>query len=545
MANHMKENVTKKAAIYARVSSQRQKDGDTIESQIEALKTFALQEGYTVPEKWLFIDNGVSGEMLDRPALDELRDVIRTEHMTAVLAYAPDRLSRKYSHQLILFEEFKKHGVKVRCVKEGPTADTPEAAMLSHFQGIFAEYERALILDRSRRGRIHKAKQGDPCILPSVPFGYKKTKKGSHTIIELVESQANIVKEMFRWFVYDKLTLAAIARKLAEIGVKTKKGGLKWAPSTVRDLIGNPAYTGTSYYGKTEGGEGDQSTIRHYRSGRFLKPKKSKKPVPEELWHPISVPQLISENDFEAAQKQLRINKATSSRNTKQPGLLQGLVVCGECGHRFYKRSRKYKGTIKSYYYCQSYQQYNLNKCANGWARQEELDAIVYGEVIKLLQNPAIIREELSRRTQEISNREETVAKEVHLKKEAQQISKERDKLLDAYQAGILDLRDLQERNERLSSRRNTLEKEIRALEALKVEKEEGTDIERIFRDLLERMQKNAGELSFEERRKLIRLLVQEVIVGPKDVKIIHCVSLNAMARTAQENCQLKPDCRC
>src|ERR1700722_2319185 len=139
----------KKAAIYARVSSQKQKEGDTIDSQVDALLLYAKQEGFVVPKHWMFLDDGVSGKSLHRPALDELRDMIRTEPLEALFIYAPDRLSRSYPHQLILLEEFRKGGLKVRFLKGAPEGNTPEAIMFNHFQGIFAEYERGLILDRA------------------------------------------------------------------------------------------------------------------------------------------------------------------------------------------------------------------------------------------------------------------------------------------------------------------------------------------------------------------------------------------------------------
>lgn len=161
--------ILKKAAIYARVSSQRQKDEETIDSQLDSLKLYAKENNYSIGENYIFLDDGVSGTILQRPALDDLRDMIRYDNIDAVLIYSPDRLSRNYTHQLILLEEFRKHAVSVSFLKDPPNSNTPEEQMFRHFQGIFAEYERALILDRSRRGRIYKAKQGDPCIIPSLP----------------------------------------------------------------------------------------------------------------------------------------------------------------------------------------------------------------------------------------------------------------------------------------------------------------------------------------------------------------------------------------
>jgi site-specific DNA recombinase len=200
-----------KAAIYARVSSQKQKEGETIESQISALRVLALKEGYDVSDTFLFLDNGISGAVMHRPALDELRDMIKTEPLDIIFIYSPDRLSRNYTHQLILLEEFRRQGVRVHFLKSPPETDTPEAKMLSHFQGIFSEYERALILDRSRRGRIYKAKKNDPSILPSMPYGYKRIKTDRAATVYIVEEEAPIVKEIFRLYVYEGLTLKAVA----------------------------------------------------------------------------------------------------------------------------------------------------------------------------------------------------------------------------------------------------------------------------------------------------------------------------------------------
>lgn len=529
--NEQTECKEKRAAIYARVSSQKQKQGDTIDSQVEALHAYAKREGYTIPNQWVFLDNGVSGGMLQRPALDELRDVALAEPLHAVLIYAPDRLSRKYSHQLILLEEFRRNGVKICFLKEAPVSNTPEAIMFNHFQGIFAEYERALIIDRSRRGRIHKAKQGDPGILPKVPYGYRKIKSGHQWSVEVIETHAKIVKEIFRLFVYDKKPQSQISKILSQDGVKSPKGLPTWDPSTIRDILNNPAYTGTAYFGKTEKGEGVPDIIRHYGSGKFIKPKWPKKKLPPESWLPISVPQIISESDFELAQEQLNKNKQLASRNTKYPALLQGLVVCGVCGNRFYKRSRKYKETTKGYYYCESNSHRHLQKCSNGWARQIELDDLVYKEVIKLVQDPSILRDELSRRSKESLGQGDAEMRLTVLKKDLVKVSKERDKLLDAFQEGVINLADLKQRNEGLDKRLAVLEKEIKAIEASRIKREQGYDIEQIFECILERLKTSADSLSLQEKQKLVRLLVEEVVVGPGNVKIVHCVSPRAISR--------------
>ncbi len=142
----------KAAAIYARVSSDRQKEAHTIASQTAALIQFAETEGFGVPKEWVFQDEGYSGSSLLRPGLEAIRDLAAEGHIEAVLIHSPDRLSRKYAYQVLLAEEFSKHGVAVRFVKS-PSVTTPEDQLLVQFQGMIAEYERAQILERSRRGK--------------------------------------------------------------------------------------------------------------------------------------------------------------------------------------------------------------------------------------------------------------------------------------------------------------------------------------------------------------------------------------------------------
>ena len=160
------------AAIYARVSSARQKEQQTIRSQTAALRAHAEQLGLDVPEQWVFEDDGQSGASLVRPALERLRDLVCQVPVDVLLVYSPDRLARKDAHQALLIEEFAKAGTTVMFVN-GPRSDSPEEALLVQFQGMIAEYERAQILERTRRGKAHRAKSGTINVLSGAPFGYR------------------------------------------------------------------------------------------------------------------------------------------------------------------------------------------------------------------------------------------------------------------------------------------------------------------------------------------------------------------------------------
>src|SRR5450631_3875997 len=154
----------KMAAIYARVSTDQQKQEHTIDSQTQALIAYAQGAGYSVPAEWVFEDVGYSGATLVRPGLEQVRDLAAEGQIQPVLALSPDRLSRKYAYQVLLTEEFARHGVDMVFIK-APRSDIPEDQLLLQFQGMIAEYERVQILEHSRRGKRHRAKQGEVSVL--------------------------------------------------------------------------------------------------------------------------------------------------------------------------------------------------------------------------------------------------------------------------------------------------------------------------------------------------------------------------------------------
>jgi site-specific DNA recombinase len=159
-------------AMYARVSSERQKKDETIGSQTAALRAHAQALGLEVVEEWVFQDEGHSGATLIRPALERLRDLVAGVGVDVVLCYSPDRLARKFAYQALLIEEFARAGTRVQFVN-GPRGDSPEDQLLVQFQGMFAEYEKAQIIERYRRGKAHRARTGSVNVLSGAPFGYR------------------------------------------------------------------------------------------------------------------------------------------------------------------------------------------------------------------------------------------------------------------------------------------------------------------------------------------------------------------------------------
>ena len=201
------------AGIYARVSSERQREEHTIESQVEALIEYTQSEGYIVPSDWIFKDEGYSGSTLVRPGLERLRDLACEGQIDTLLIYSPDRLSRKYAYQVLLTEEFSRNGVDVVFIKS-PKATTPEEELLLQFQGMIAEYERAQIIERSRRGKRHRAKTGSVSVLSGAPYGYQYVKKTEDipAYYKVIEKEAEVVRQVYKLYVEDTFNIAGVVR---------------------------------------------------------------------------------------------------------------------------------------------------------------------------------------------------------------------------------------------------------------------------------------------------------------------------------------------
>src|ERR1035438_3073244 len=230
--------MTQAAAICARVYSDRQKEEHTIASQTAALLEYAQKHSYVVPPEWVFQDEGYSGATLIRPGLEALRDLAAQGQMVAVLVYSPDRLSRKYAYQVLLAEEFSRCGVKLVFL-QAPAGTTAEDQLVVQFQGMIAEYERAQIAERSRRGKRHKAQQGVVNVLSGAPYGYHYVKKSeaSAGYYQVVEAEAQVVRWVFEMYTQQQLSLNAMARQLNQRQILTRSGKVGWRRQTIWHML--------------------------------------------------------------------------------------------------------------------------------------------------------------------------------------------------------------------------------------------------------------------------------------------------------------------
>jgi site-specific DNA recombinase len=331
------------AAIYARVSSTRQTKEHTIQSQTAALLVHAAKQGLEVPPEWVFEDEGYSGATLVRPALERLRDLVCQVPVEVVLCHAPDRLARRHAYQALLIEELHRAGTEV-CFLNGPVGDRPEDQLLVQFQGMIAEYEKAQIIERTRRGKAHRARAGSVNVLSGAPYGYRYLPKSDHTEAryEVCEPEASVVRELFGRYVQEHASIADLARWLTEQQIPTRTGKARWDRSTVWGMLRNPAYAGRAAFAKTMPTEQRARPTRPARlAGRSSSPNPVTCDRPPEDWVQIAVPQIVSEETFQLAARRLADNQRFAARNTKMPSLLQGLAACQACGYAYYRTSTR------------------------------------------------------------------------------------------------------------------------------------------------------------------------------------------------------------
>jgi len=522
----------KAAAIYARVSSEQQKEENTIASQTAALIEFAREQGYSVPDDWVIEDEGFSGASLLRPGLERLRDLAAEGHIQAVLIHSPDRLSRKYAYQVLLTEEFARHGAETIFLK-APHSGTPEDQLMLQFQGMIAEYERAQILERSRRGKRHRAKAGEVSVLGGAPYGYRYLRKTSEAPAryEIDAAEAEIVRLVYNKYTVGGLSIGAIARLLRGMGVPTRRR-VRWERSVVWAILRNPAYKGTACFNKTQTGPRQKVTKPFRLSGRAVHgDKSSSHERPRDQWIEIPVPAIVSEDTFALAAEQLDDNKRFAPRRTIEPSVVQGLVSCRKCGYALSRTSARTSARKIHYYRClgsDAWRHLGGPVCDSRPIRQDLLDQIVWQEVIHLIEDPTLIRAELDRRLDAARAAEPTKRRREALERELTRIRKSMERLLTAYQEDLLPLDELRRRMPELRAREQSVRAERQAILDQAADQISFLRLAETLTAFLQRLRQSAETLEIAERQKVVRLLVKEVLIDNDTITIRHSIPAQA-----------------
>jgi site-specific DNA recombinase len=520
------------AAIYARVSSERQRQDETIQSQTVGLRELAAQRGLLVSDDLVFEDEGFSGATLTRPALERLRDSAAEGCFEVLLCHAPDRLARRYAYQVLLLEEFARVGVEVCFAKEPERGATPEDELLRQFQGMIAEYERAQIAERTRRGKLHRARTGHQAVLSCAPYGYRYVKKSEHSdgFWEIDPVQAEVVREVFERYINDGISIGELARWLSDRGVPTRTGKAVWDRSSVWGMLRNTAYRGQAAFGKTKTLERHGKPTRTTRArGERHGRRPARADQPADKWTLIAVPPIVSDETFELAQARLSQNAHFAKRNTKKPTLLQGILVCRECGYGCYRSTTRTTNKRIYYYRCigsDNYRHIGGRVCQSRPIRADELDGLVWDEVRRLLEDPALVHAEIDRRLRALRAEHPASRRREALERDLTRADSAIARLIEAYQEQLLSIDELRTRMPALRKRQTAIRAQLDTLESELHDAETYLKLADTLEGFLGRLTDGLDQLNLDDQQRVLRLVVREVLIGGDDdtVTIRHSI---------------------
>ena len=513
-------------ALYVRVSTNHQQQTQTIEQQIERLQAHVAEHSdWHLSDEHIYRDDGYSGAKLDRPGLDHLRDHAALAEFELLLITAPDRLARNYVHQVLLIDELTKVGCQVSFL-EHPMSNDPNDQLLLQIRGAVAEYERTLIADRMRRGRQARMRRGRLLPWTRAPYGYildaERPRDPSRVRPDAVK--AEVVKQIFDWYtdLEQPGTLYTIAKHLSDTQVPTPMGGTRWNVASVRGILRNSSYAGTAYCGRSH-----PVPARQRKSALLpVGPGISQQSTQPDDWIPIPVPSLISQETFDAAQARLDRNKQMARRNNDaHEYLLRGLVSCAQCRLAC---SARMLPTGYSYYVCRGHtdalRAAHGERCTARYVPAQALDDLVWQDLCQLLTEPALITQELERGQggawlpQALQDRQRT------LRAALAQVGRQQARLIELYLAEIITRDEFERKRQELVHTQTGLTQQLRQLEAQAQKQIEVTGLAAGMTAFCQRLQPTLDHLTFAQRRKLVELLIDRMIVDNGAVEIRYVI---------------------
>jgi site-specific DNA recombinase len=396
---------------------------------------------------------------------------------------------------------------------------------------MIAEYERAQILERYRRGKRHKAQIGVVSVLSGAPYGYRYIKKSdaAEACYQVIEHEADVVRMVFDAYTREGLSINAIARLLNQRQIPTRRGDTRWERSTVWAMLRNPAYRGRACYGKTELRPRQRITRPLRQRNRMTSRNSANHERPRQDWIEIPVPALVSEETFELAQEQLESNRRYSPRRTAEPSVLQGLLVCRQCGYALYRTSTRTSKQKLYYYRClgsDAYRHLRGALCHNRPVRQDYLDEFVWREIIRLLEDPALVQAEIDRRLKEARNADPLRQRQQHLRQQQTRLQNGIERLLTAYQEQLLSLDQLRQRMPTLRRQQQAIDSELQSLEFAAADQSRYLRLTETLTDFCAKLRVRAEALDIIERQQIARLLIREILVGTDTIVIRHNIPL-------------------
>lgn len=511
--------ISKFITIYARVSTGRQEEEETVKNQLMVTRELAEKQGYKVVKE--YIDDGWSGDILARPALDQLREDAKKKIWEAVLSYDPDRIARRYSYQALVMDELKDLGLETIFVTV-PSPKNSEEKILHGVRGLFAEYERVKIGERFRLGKLRKAKEGH-ILLSEAGYGYRYIPKHEkeHGYLEINEQEASVVKMIFKLVDEEGLTIRKLIKKLQELGIRPRKSkrGV-WSTSTLSNLLRDRIYIGEAHYCRTYAVIPENPLKKEI----YKKYKKtSRKTKPEEEWIKIPAPPIIDKDLFDRVQKRLRENFELCKRNKKNQYLLAGKIYCN-CGRR-----RTGEGPMRGkhlYYRCTDrvYSYPLPPHCHEKGVNARIADAAVWSKITEMMSSPDLIMKQAKRWLDKQSVEIESSGTSINdLKKEIRKLKKEEDRYIKAYGAELITLEKLKEYTDSLRTKIAALNNQISHIEQQEKQAEAAaislpTDGE--LQEFCQKAQNMLNCLSFESKRRILVEIIEKITANQQELLV-------------------------
>lgn len=500
----MQEDSTKflRVAIYARVSTEEQREGQTIDSQISELDGFARSKGW--PVTGVYKDDGWSGAAMERPELDRLRDDAAKKLFDAVLINDVDRLARDVAHLGVIKRDFEKRGVKV-LFRKLPAETSPTYNLMVNILGSFAEFEREMIADRTRRGRRHKVETRKQYFGSNTSYGYHYLRKdriaGTDGVLKIAPDEAAVVRQIFEWVDEEGLSARRVLHRLNERRIPPRKGAPRWAKSSVLRLLHCETYSGVWNYNKYQSCEPeDPARVVRYRK----RIKSCLRLRSKTEWIRLELPKdlrIVPRDRWERVQQRLAQNAVFSPRNEKHSYLLKGLIRCGAC-------NATYAGDPchgEFYYRC-------INRCKGfPLVREEKLNEAVKSAVTKIMTDPDVILEPLVKLDKaRREERDDVKDQKAEIESESKRLAVEESRLLEAYRRGIITPVQLGQQLDALKSRTAVLE--MSRAELIAAEREPVEEVKSAISDYCATAAANLAQFSREQWQQLLRAVVRSII---------------------------------
>lgn len=499
-------------AIYARVSTERQEQEQTVQSQLAELKAKVQADGFASSED--FVDQGYSRDNLVRPNLDRLRDLVSQGLVSKLYCHAPDRLASGY-RLVLLYEEFKENGVDVIFLK-GSFEDSAEGDLNLGMQGLFSQYEKVKITERTRRGRKYWATKG-AIVGGHSPYGYRLIHRteSQRAHLEIDDVQAQTVKAIYRLLSEEKLSSREIAKRLTVQKVPTPKGAAQWQPSTIIKIATNTAYKGIFIYQKTERVKPQINIKDRYKRGNT-----SHKLRPEKDWIKINVPVIIEESEWQAVQTQLTENSKFARRNNNRyPYLLRGLIKCPVCGGSYVGSGRhdmpRYR-CINTDHAVSS----TGKKCTSHQVSARMLEAVVLDTVKQALAHPQSLVDEFQRRITEAGDTSAFESQQKQIEIAIKRIKSMQDLAFDAYTRKVVTPDMFDAKMKQLEATKAQFELSLKDLQRRVSEHAANKGGLSQLQAFCDKISRGFDNLDFEGRQKLLRLIVERIIVQDGHVRI-------------------------